>query len=363
MSEQHSRFARLRDMAAESSSEGRRAILREVTDAFVDGSAGSATERVADLDAVLSGVIADFSREVRAELAGRIGRSGAPLAATSLTLALDDIAVARPMLEHSTALSDAHLLAVVAQKTQDHMLAISRRKTISEDVSHALAAQGDDRVVVALLENSGARIADRTYEAITEQAKERQALHRPLVRRDGVPPELLNEIYLEVESNLRREILARYQAVPPDILEAALARGRERLKKAGRATNLEVAKIKARLDDLRRRGTLAPPVLIGLLREGEGSRPLFYAAFAALADVDDTLVQRVATSGDIDALALLCRGAGFVRAIFVSLAIALVGSDSRMARVEEFGALYEQVPVSAAERAVRFWKVRAAAGG
>ena len=29
-----------------------------------------------------------------------------------------------------------------------------------------------------------------------------------------------------------------------------------------------------------------------------------------------------------------------------------------MTKVEEFGALYENVPVSAAQRAVRFWKVR-----
>jgi len=38
--------------------------------------------------------------------------------------------------------------------------------------------------------------------------------------------------------------------------------------------------------------------------------------------------------------------------------VALVGSERRMANVEEFSALYENVPVSAAQRAVRFWKVR-----
>ncbi len=32
---------------------------------------------------------------------------------------------------------------------------------------------------------------------------------------------------------------------------------------------------------------------------------------------------------------------------------------SRARKTEEFGQLYEQVPVAAAQRALRFWKVRA----
>ena len=80
-----------------------------------------------------------------------------------------------------------------------------------------------------------------------------------------------------------------------------------------------------------------------------------------LADVDFELIQRTVGNHDLDTVALLCRGANFDRALFVTLAINLDGKDRGMAAAEEFGKLYEAVPVIAAQRALRFWKVRAVA--
>jgi hypothetical protein len=54
----------------------------------------------------------------------------------------------------------------------------------------------------------------------------------------------------------------------------------------------------------------------------------------------------------------LCRGANFDRGLFVTLAVGLDKAGDGLARAEEFGALYESVPVQAAQRALRFWKVR-----
>jgi uncharacterized protein (DUF2336 family) len=357
VSPQNSRFARLLDVKNDMSSESRRALLREVTDVFAAHGDPDAA-KIAKLDEVLSEVVADFSREVRAELAAKIGPSKVALGGTAERLALDDIDIARPILEHSSALSETQLLTVISQKTQEHLLAVTHRKDISEKVSHALVEKGDDRVVVSLLANSTARIGQRTYEAVTELAQNRPALYAPLVRRADVPLEFLNDVYLEVETNLRQEILARYESVSPQELDAALQRSRAKISKAHRRPALEAAKVKARVEELRKQNELAPPLLIRLMREGEQSRAVFIAVFALLADVEDGLTAKVVTGGDIDALALLCRAADFERAIFVSLAVALVGSERRMAKVEEFSALYENVPVSAAQRAVRFWKVR-----
>lgn len=80
-----------------------------------------------------------------------------------------------------------------------------------------------------------------------------------------------------------------------------------------------------------------------------------------LADVDFELIQRTVATHDLDTVALLCRGANFDRALFVTLAINLDGKDRGLIAAEEFGKLYESVPVMAAQRALRFWKVRDAA--
>ena len=77
------------------------------------------------------------------------------------------------------------------------------------------------------------------------------------------------------------------------------------------------------------------------------------------ADLD--LVRRLVESRDVDALALICRAAGFERTVFVSLARLIVAEKLTRAQLDEFGKLYDLVPVTAAQRAVRFWKVREAA--
>jgi hypothetical protein len=71
------------------------------------------------------------------------------------------------------------------------------------------------------------------------------------------------------------------------------------------------------------------------------------------------LIDRVVEDRDVDAIALLCRWAGFERAIFVTLAIAFDDPEKRVSGAEEFGKLYESVPIHAAQRALRFWKARA----
>jgi uncharacterized protein (DUF2336 family) len=116
-----------------------------------------------------------------------------------------------------------------------------------------------------------------------------------------------------------------------------------------------------RIDVLSRRGELAPPVLVGLLREGKTGRTAFMVAFARLAGVEFDTVQRAVAAHDIDTVALLCRGSNFERALFIALAIGLDGKDRGLDAANEFGKLYEAVPVVAAQRAIRFWKVRAAA--
>ena len=93
----------------------------------------------------------------------------------------------------------------------------------------------------------------------------------------------------------------------------------------------------------------------------ENSPRLFKVAFARLADVSFDLMERVVEEGDVDTLALLCRGADFDRALFVNLAMTLSKSGGAREASDRFSRLYESVPVEVAQRALRFWKIRKAA--
>jgi uncharacterized protein (DUF2336 family) len=353
------RFAMLADLAKETTSEGRRELLRKVTEAL-DPRAGLDANEAAEFDGLLSTIASDYSTQIRAQIAKLVAGSLSPFSHTAHRFALDDIEVARPILENYEGLSEDTLLKVVGQKSQDHMMAVTRRRRISEAVSQALVERGDDAVVSSLLTNAKAEIGAEAYGMVARRAETSAVLQAPLVRRAGVPLELLNNLYLKVESDLRREIINKFESVAPDELEAAFARTRAEVsKRYHEPEDFEASK--RRVETMARNKTLTPPALVNLMREGPASRTAFKLAFARLADVDYELIERVVEGADLDTAALLCRGSQFDRALFMALAIGLDKSERALGGSEEFARLYERVPVQAAQRALRFWKVRAAA--
>ncbi|MES2291706.1 MAG: DUF2336 domain-containing protein [Pseudomonadota bacterium] len=353
------RFAMLADLAKETTSEGRRELLRRVTEAL-DPAAPLAGDEIAAFDDVLSAIASDYSTQVRAQIARLIASSLSPFSRSAQRFAMDDIEVARPILEHSEALTEATLLRVVNQKSQHHMMAVTRRRRISEAVSHALVERGDDAVVTSLLTNQRAEIGAEAYGMVAKRAETSPVLQAPLVRRSGVPVELLNDLYMKVEADLRREIVGKFESVPPEELEAAFRRSRTRLSnRYSQPEDFELSK--RRIDGLQRGGGLIPQVLASLMREGPAARTAFKIAFARLTDVEFDLIERVVEGQDLDTAALLCRGSNFDKALFVSLAVGLDRNDRGLGGANEFGKIYESVPIHAAQRAIRFWKIRAAA--
>lgn len=350
-------FALLLDLAKEGSSEKRRELLRQITDVFL-ADPPERTDRESMLfDEIVGAVAADLETQVRIELARKVAVSNVPVQRTARRLAMDVIEVARPVLEHSKALSEADLIDVIQAKSQDHMLAVTKRPHIGENVSSALVEKGEDRVVASLLENRTARLNRETYERVAERAEANPVLHAPLVRNAHVPLDMLNNVYLRVEHNLRREIMRKFHGVSPAELETALEASRNHLSAAYGALPDDYQAAKEHIAALGKITPLQPPVLVKLLRENR--RTAFLLAFAQLVDIEFDLGRRLLDVQDIDALAMLCRGAGFDRGLFVTLCITIMNDGGGLSKAEKYGQLYEQVPVAAAQRALRFWKVRA----
>ncbi|HYM17949.1 MAG TPA: DUF2336 domain-containing protein [Micropepsaceae bacterium] len=348
-------------LAREPSGEKRRELLREVTDAFTADESARTQENWAEFDKILASVAQDLETSVRTELARKIAANPSQFGRTARNLAFDEIAVARPVIESSRALSENDLLALIAEKSQDHMMAVTRRGDISEKVSDALVERGEDHVVESLLKNENARIAASTYERVAERAEKNSVLEAPLVRRKSIPLDLLSDLYLKVKAELRQEILSRYGNVSATDLEAAFERGRKRMMKEYGALPEDFEVSRGRIDGMRRRGELKPSLLVRLMREGK--RTEFIFAFATLTGTDYRLVNRLVEREDVDGIAILSRAVDFDRALFVTVALMIVGEEHRMSHAEVFGKLYQKITVDAARAVVRFWKVRAKVDG
>jgi uncharacterized protein (DUF2336 family) len=354
-----SRYAKLVDLARTSDSERRRYLLREVTDLFFESS-GQRNERESELfDDVLQLVAAQVQESVLVELSEMF--ADAPDAPVGLMrdLANHSFPIAGPVLKRSRVLDDGALLQVVNNKSQDHIKAVAQRPELSEAISDAIVRKGDDNALDALIRNDGAKISRDSMEVAVDRARRSAALHDAVVKRRDLPLDLLNEMYFVVETRLRDQIMQRNAAVDPATLDAALAKARARVQQSSKEMTAETRNAIAFIESKKTKGELNARLLVSLYREAKQMH--FLVGLAELTDVDQDSIAGLLKRRDVDGLAMICRAANIERPLFVTLAVLACGGDEAMARAEEFGRMYNNVPVEAAQRAVRFFKVRKAA--
>ena len=353
------RFAKLMDLARTPDSERRRELLRVVTDLFFETSPSRTAKETALFDDVLQLVAAEMQDEVLAELSSLF--ANAPDAPVGLMrdLANHSFEVAGPVLRRSKALDDKTLLQVVNYQSQNHIKAVAQRDDVSETVSDAIVRFGDDHALDALIRNDGAKLSRTSMEAAVDRARRNQMLHEGVVKRSDLPLDLLNEMYFVVETRLRDQILSRNATVDPATLDAALSKARDRMRQSAGDISAEAKNAMAFIQQKKNSGELSARLLVSLYREAKQAHFLY--GLAEITNIDHQTVADLLDRRDIDALAMICRAANIERPLFVTLAVLVGGGDEAMARAEEFGRMYNNVPVEAAQRALRFFKVRKAA--
>jgi len=352
------RLQALIELAREPSSERRRELLREVTDLFLAQPAGALDPAQADLfDEVMQRIASEMEEAVRAELSRRLAPSPAALPRLLRDLGGDSIAVAGPVLRQAVGLGEEDLLSLARTRGQDHLKAISQRARVPERVSDAIVERGDDSTLGVLLRNDGAVLSREASEAAVDRAHANPELHSAVVERRSLPPDLMNEMYFVVEAKLRAKIMARNAELDPRELEAALQVGRKRLEARDGLSPPDLAEAEAHVEALARKGELQPKALVRFLRLGERTR--FTAALGRMADIDFQTAQRILDGRRVDPLAIVCKAAGFDRALFLTFVVLMLDSDENaLGRAQEYGALYNQLSTDAASRAIRFWRMR-----
>lgn len=351
-----SRLPQLIALADEASSPRRRQLLRALTDHFF-GQAPLPPSENGLYGALLSRLSEQMETAVRAELSARF--ADAPHAPRNLItrLAHDAAEVAAPVLRGSPVLTDDDLVDIVRQHGQDHIRAVSGRANVSEAVSEAIVAHGDDQTLGALLRNRGARLSRATSEAAVERAKANPELHAATVEGACLPVDLVNEMYFLVEARLRQQILEQNARLDPALLEAALAAGRTQVAVDQGDLPADYADSLAHVAQLRAQGPLTPTALARLMRTRGATA--FLIALSELADVDFHTVKSVADRHELDALAVICKAADLDRAIFLTYAVVILGAqDNAMGKAAAYGGMYQDLTRAAALRTLRFWRMR-----
>jgi uncharacterized protein (DUF2336 family) len=303
-------------------------------------------------------VAAEMQDEVLAELSHLFADAQDAPVGLMRDLANHSFEIAAPILKRSNTLDEATLLQVVNYQSQLHIKAVAQRDTVSETLSAAIVKMGDDHALDALIRNDGAKLSRTSMETAVDRARRNSLLHEGVVKRGDVPLDLLNDMYFVVESRLREQIMTRNASVDPATLDAALSKARARMNKHADELSAEARAAMTFIQAKKNSGELNAPLLVLLYREGKQMHFLY--GLAELTHLDYQTVADMIERRDIDGLAMICRAASIQRPLFVTLAVLVGGGEDAMTRAEEFGRMYNSVPVEAAQRAMRFFKVRKA---
>ena len=305
---------------------------------------------------ILARLSHDVEMSVRAALANRLaGKLDAPAELITM-LANDEIQVAYKILSTSPVLRDTDLIEVVRHRTMQHQLAVAIRRDLSEEVTAALAASGNEDVIVTLLNNQDARISSTVLEYLAEESKRIDAYQKPLVRRPDLPSQLAEKMYAWVSAAVRKYIVDNFDVDIHD-LDDDLS---ESLHEAIISKSEEPGAAAVRLvDKLHESGELNADFVLKSLRQGQIS--LFELAFAKLAGLRPVLMRRIIYEPGGEALAIACRAIGIDRATFL-----LIYRLSRRAQVESaklsksevvgLSRFYDQTSREAAFLVLRRWQ-------
>lgn len=182
----------LLSLARDKSGKRRKLLAETISDLF-SGKGHVLTERERTLMFdILHKMVRNAEMAVRRIIAEQLSKISEAPKDLILLLANDEVEVAYSILHDSAVLQDEDLIEVIRHRTQEHHLAISVRRTVSEEVADALVETGDESVITTLLKNSGASLSLATMEFLVEESKRVDSFQEPILSRDDLEPALAN---------------------------------------------------------------------------------------------------------------------------------------------------------------------------
>lgn len=190
-------------------------ILRQLTALFLSNADRLGDAQVGVLDDVLLRLIGRAEAESLVQLSESLSRIEQAPRGTIRTLAFHhDASVASPVLRNSSRLSEQDLIEIAQTLSQQHLLAISERKTLTETLTDALMRRGDADVSNALARNPGAAFSECGYATLVGRAERDESLTEKLGLRLDLPANLLRELLAMATDVVRARFLTASRPVP-----------------------------------------------------------------------------------------------------------------------------------------------------
>jgi uncharacterized protein (DUF2336 family) len=337
---------------------GRRAeVLRRVTDLFVSGSAALSSEHVALFDEVMCRLAAEVDKSARAAFGHRLATTVPAPPNVVRSLALDDeIEVAGPVLRQSEQLDDGTLIEGAKTKSQDHLLAISCRRSLAEPVTDVLVDRGNSAVALSVTNNPGARFSEFGYSELVRRSENDDRLAVSIWSRPEVPRQHLLRLFAHASEAVRLQFDSSDHR-RASLLQEMIARASSQMQTEARERSADYAAARSRVQSLHQSGELSETQLEAFARAGGFDETA--VALSLLCDLPIAVVERALSEDGTDQSLVLAKAIGLSWDTVKAILLLIDGAKGRPSQqLDRCQATYARLNQKTANRALGFYRLR-----
>ncbi len=332
-------------------------VLRRVTDLFMLGTGRFSDAQIDLFDQVMSRLVEGVEVAARAKFGSRISKAAdAPMNVIRL-LAFDDaIDVASPVLSGSERLTEDSLVENAKIKGQGHLLAISRRKWLTEKVTDVLLDRGNQDVVASTASNLGSRFSENGFSRLVDKSSADARLALCVWSRPDIPRVELMRLFQGVSEEVRASLVALRPRHGQQIREA-VASAADQLQTLARAGAPEHGEAKAYVEKLHKAGELDEAHILSFARSKNFDRTA--VGISLLCDLPIGVVERSLVEKRFEQVLVFAKAAGFSWETTKALLMIKAG-DQKISQVdlEQSFATFTRLQSKTAKMALQFYKLR-----
>ena len=195
----------LEDAVSGGSPDSRLRALWHATDLLIAGQ--YTDDQIWIFGEVIERLAIEIEITARSKLAERLARSSnAPVNVIRKLASDSSIEVAGSVLRHSDRLDGRALVENARSQSQKHLLAISGRDTLSEDVTDVLVTRGNQEVVHSVAANNGARFSEYGFLQMLKRSDNDTILTETLGRRTDIPRHIFQQLIAKASTEVNRKL-------------------------------------------------------------------------------------------------------------------------------------------------------------
>lgn len=344
------------ELANGSTPEKRHQLVDHVTDLFITGADSYQTEEITLFNTLLENMLPVMEAEQKQKVSEQL----APIPSTSHNLAVslagEQIDIARPMLTESDVLQNEDILKLAKTMSQGHLLAISQRKHLESNVTDVLLERGEQPVKRSVAANKGAEISDWGSRILVKLAESDEQIRDSMMERADITEAELEKLINQMPDK-QQEAVRALRKQNEDLIN-------ELFQKASRAVTATKLERKATRIDAK---VMLKDIRSGDMALGKAvtqmalSNNLFDICFllAEVSGLEQKYVTNVMVRYDATGVAFLCKALGLTEAEYAALCKAKATHNKQPGTtVENWLADYQTLSDRDARRLLSFMKIR-----